>query len=62
MMSKTSVISVRIPHNTRKMLDKYSEILRIRPSALCALVLEDCLEYWIKKYSEEALKKIWEIS
>ena len=59
-MTKTAVISVRIPNEVREKLDQYAEILRIRPSAIAALVLEDCIEYWVKKYSENALKKIWE--
>ena len=59
-MTKTAVISVRIPNEVREKLEKYSEILRIRPSAIAALVLEDCVEYWVKQYSENALKKIWE--
>jgi len=61
-MVKTSVVSVRIPNEVRKKLDSYGEILRIRPSAIAALVLEDCIDYWVKQYSEQALKKIWEQS
>lgn len=59
-MTKTAVLSVRIPSEVREKLDNYAEILRIRPSAIAALVLEDCIEYWVKQYSENALKKIWE--
>ncbi|MFX1518021.1 MAG: hypothetical protein ACFFC6_17100 [Promethearchaeota archaeon] len=59
-MTKTAVLSVRIPSEVREKLDHYAEILRIRPSAIAALVLEDCIEYWVKQYSENALKKIWE--
>lgn len=59
-MVKTSVVSVRIPSEVREKLENYSEILRIRPSAIAALVLEDCIDYWVKQYSEQALKKIWE--
>ncbi|NHJ41190.1 hypothetical protein [Candidatus Hodarchaeum mangrovi] len=61
-MVKTSVVSVRIPSEVREKLDNYGEILRIRPSAIAALVLEDCIDYWVKQYSEQALKKIWEQS
>jgi hypothetical protein len=59
-MVKTSVVSVRIPGEVREKLDNYGEILRIRPSAIAALVLEDCIDYWVKQYSEKALKRIWE--
>ncbi|MFW9906742.1 MAG: hypothetical protein ACFFFH_20720 [Candidatus Thorarchaeota archaeon] len=59
-MTKTAVISVRIPNEVQEKLKKYAEILRIRPSAIAGLILEDCIEYWIKQYSEMALKKIWE--
>lgn len=59
-MTKTAVISVRIPSEVREKLDNFAEILRIRPSAIAALVLEDCLEFWVKQYSEQALKKIWD--
>ena len=58
-MRKTNVISIRIPSNVRKRLDYYSEILRLKPSALSALILEDSIEYWVKKYSEETFNKIW---
>lgn len=59
-MTKTAVISVRVPNEVREKLEEYAEILRIRPSAIAALVLEDCIEYWVKQYSENALKRIWE--
>ena len=59
-MVKTSVVSVRIPNEVREKLDNFGEILRIRPSAIAALVLEDCIDYWVKQYSEQALKRIWE--
>ncbi|MFX0015855.1 MAG: hypothetical protein ACFFB2_15205 [Promethearchaeota archaeon] len=59
-MTKTAVISVRVPNEVREKLDEYAEILRIRPSAIAGLILEDCIEYWVKQYSENTLKKIWE--
>ena len=59
-MTKTAVISVRMPNEVLEMLEKFVEILRIKPSAIAALILEDCIEYWVKQYSVHALKKIWE--
>ena len=58
-MPKSSVISVRMKSNTLDLLQDYSEILNIRPSTLIALIVEDLLEDWVKKSSEEAFKRIW---
>jgi hypothetical protein len=40
-------------------LQRYSEILRIRPSTIIALLVENCLEDWVKEHSQEVFKKIW---
>ncbi|OLS25343.1 MAG: hypothetical protein HeimC3_15570 [Candidatus Heimdallarchaeota archaeon LC_3] len=58
-MPKTGVISVRMKNEIMIEIQKYSEILQIRPSTIIALLVEDYLELWVKEQSERAFKKIW---
>ena len=58
-MPKTGVISVRMKNEVMEQLQHYSEILRIRPSTIIALLVENNLEDWVKEQSQEAFKKIW---
>lgn len=41
-----------------KEIEKYSNILKLRPSSLCAMVLEDKLEFWVKEYAERVYKDV----
>ena len=58
-MPKTGVLSVRMKNELLDDLQRYSDILRIRPSTIIALLIENCLEDWVKEHSQEAYKKIW---
>ena len=58
-MPKTGVLSVRMKNELLEELQRYSDILRIRPSTIIALIIENCLEEWVKEHSQEAFKKIW---
>jgi len=54
-MTLTIIVAGMLASNpsneVREKLEKYADILRIRPSAIAGLVLEDCIEYWVKQYS-----------
>ena len=58
-MPKTGVLSVRMKNEVLEELQHYSKILRIRPSTIIALLVENCLEDWVKDHSQEAFRKIW---
>ena len=58
-MTKTGVITVRIKNEVLTELHQYSEILKIKPSTIIALLVEEYLEKWVKDQSEKAFKKIW---
>ena len=51
-MTKTSVISIRIPKETEKLLKSKAEILNMKISVLAARVLEEKTEEWAREYAE----------
>ena len=55
---KTTTLTIRLKSEMMKDIEKYSKILRLRPSSLCALVLEDKLESWVKEYAERVFKDV----
>ena len=58
-MPKSSVISVRLKTEILDKIQEYSEILNIKPSTIIALLVEDSLDDWVKKSSENAYQQIW---
>lgn len=58
-MTKSSVISVRLKEELHETIQEYSKILNIKPSTLLSLIVEDSIEDWVKKHSEDAYKRIW---
>ncbi|MFW9778352.1 MAG: DUF6290 family protein [Candidatus Heimdallarchaeota archaeon] len=57
-MAKTSVISIRISDNTKKMLEKYAQILQLKVSVLAAKILEEKTEDWSKEYAERIYSEL----
>ncbi len=55
-MARTSTFSVRITSDVRKKIEHHAQILRIKPSALAAHVLRDCVESWATEYAETLYK------
>ena len=44
-----------------ELIDKingFSETLRIKPSTLCAMILEDKIEEWVQQYAERVYKDV----
>lgn len=39
-------------------INNFSETLRVKPSTLCAMVLEDKLEEWVHEYAERVYKDV----
>ena len=57
-MARTSPFSIRLTKDVRDMIEKKAQILRIKPSVLAAMVLEECTEDWVRDYTEEVFKRI----
>lgn len=55
-MPKTSTITIRLPFKVIHKLEEYAETLRLKPSSLGAMVLEEKLEEWVKEYVESVSK------
>ena len=55
---KTSTITVRLPLETLKEIDRLSKVTRLRPSVLCAFVLKEKLHEWVKEYSEGLVREL----
>lgn len=58
-MPKSSVISVRLKTELLDKIHEYSKILNIRPSTLISLIIDDSIDDWVKKSSENAYQRIW---
>ncbi len=50
-MPRTTVLSIRINHKTREILEKNAKILNLKVSVLAAKVLEERTELWAKEYA-----------
>ncbi|MFX1511419.1 MAG: hypothetical protein ACFFCQ_02425 [Promethearchaeota archaeon] len=48
---KTITLTIRLKTELREKVEHYSRLLRLPPSSLCALVLEEKLEEWVKEYA-----------
>ncbi|UCE13473.1 MAG: hypothetical protein JSV04_14985 [Candidatus Heimdallarchaeota archaeon] len=57
---RTSTITVRLPLEVLHEIERLSEITRLRPSVLCAYVLQDKLHEWVQDYVEKIAKEIGE--
>ncbi|MFW9906454.1 MAG: hypothetical protein ACFFB2_18885 [Promethearchaeota archaeon] len=55
-ITRTTCITIRLRTELREKIEHYGELLRLRPSSLCTMVLEDSLEDWVKEYA----KRIYE--
>ncbi len=57
-MPKTSPFSIRLSGETRTRIEEYAETLNMRPSTLAAKVIDECLDEWVKDYSEMLYERI----
>ena len=49
-MPQTSTITIRLPLELIHKIEDYAETLRLKPSSLGALVLQDKLDEWVNDY------------
>ncbi|MHA1989563.1 MAG: hypothetical protein ACW981_04895 [Candidatus Hodarchaeales archaeon] len=57
MSPKTSVLSIRIDNETRKMLENHADQLEMKVSLLASLILKDCSDDWVKNYVEKIAER-----
>ncbi len=55
---RTSTITIRLPLETLHEIDRLSEVTKLRPSVLCAHVLQDKLREWIHEYADNISKEL----
>ncbi len=55
---KTSTITIRLPLETIKEIERMSKVTRLRPSVLCAFVLQEKLHEWVQEYSEDLAREL----
>jgi hypothetical protein len=57
---RTSTITIRLPLEVLHEIERLSEITKLRPSVLCAHVLQDKLREWVHAYVENISKELGE--
>ena len=55
---RTSTITVRLPLEVLHEIERLSEITKLRPSVLCANILQDKLHEWVHEYAQNITKEI----
>ena len=55
---RTSTITVRLPLEVLHEIERLSEVTKLRPSVLCAHVLQEKLHEWVRDYAENITKEI----
>ena len=57
---RTSTLTLRLPLDLIDEINRYSEIIRLKPSTLAAMILEDKLDEWVKEYAKKVYKDVLE--
>ena len=57
-LTRTSVLSIRIDANVRDLLEKNAQILGMKVSVFAAKVLEECAENWAKEYATRVYNEL----
>jgi hypothetical protein len=55
---RTSTITIRLPLEVLHEIERLSEVTKLRPSVLCAHVLQDKLHEWVHDYVENISKEL----
>lgn len=58
---RTSTITVRLPLELLKEIERLSKVTKLRPSVLCSHVLKDKLHEWVREYADNISKEIGEV-
>lgn len=57
-LPRTTALTIRLPKDIIKDIEKYADTLRLRPSSLVALVVEEKLDEWVQEYAERIYKEV----
>ncbi len=57
---RTSTLTLRLPLELIDEINRYAEILRLKPSTLCSMILQDKLDEWVKDYAKQVYKDVLE--
>ena len=57
---RTSTLTLRLPLDLIDEINRYSEILRLKPSTLASMILQDKLDEWVKEYAKKVYKDVIE--
>jgi hypothetical protein len=57
---RTSTLTLRLPLELIDQVNHYSEILRLKPSTLASMILQDKLEEWVTQYAKKVYKDVVE--
>ena len=57
-MPRSSTLTLRLPLEFIDEIHKYAEILRLKPSVLASMILQDNLETWVKEYAKKVYKEV----
>jgi hypothetical protein len=58
LIPRTSALTIRLPIETIEEIHHYAEILRLKPSTLCAMVINDKLSGWVKEYATKIYEDV----
>ena len=57
---RTSTLTLRLPLEFIDKVHHYSEVLRLKPSVLASMILQDNLEDWVQNYAKKVYKEVVE--
>lgn len=61
LITRTQSLTIRLPYETFKEIMKFSELLRLKPTRMCSMILEDSLKEWVKNYAKEIYEGVGEL-
>lgn len=57
-MPRSTTLTIRMTFELLEELNKYSEILRLKPSTLANMILTDKMEEWVKEYAKKVYSEV----
>ena len=57
---RSSTLTIRLPIEFIDQIHHYAEILRLKPSVLASMILQDDLESWVKAYAKKVYDEVLE--